>query len=137
MPSEIEQFLFDLARRFEPDNEIDSILGPVVKGLLSHESLFRADGIAGADAGWRGVIGGLEALVSVKSIAAMITRLDDWIPTDATAATFESVSLMGPLCRLGLFGREWVSVFFVLHGGCSGSYSMVVARNLQIVLYRT
>ena len=108
LPTEIEQFLFDLARRFEPDNDIDAILGPVVKGLLSHESLFRPDGLSGADAGWRGVIGGLEALVSVKSIAAMITRLDEWIPADATATTFENVSLMGPLCRLGLFGREWV-----------------------------
>ncbi|RXW24458.1 hypothetical protein EST38_g1393 [Candolleomyces aberdarensis] len=84
LPTEIEQFLFDLARR--------------------------ADGLAGADAGWRGVIGGLEALVSVKSIAAMITRLDEWIPADATAVTFESVSLMGPLCRLGLFGREWPAI---------------------------
>ncbi|KAJ2929740.1 hypothetical protein H1R20_g7339, partial [Candolleomyces eurysporus] len=110
LPTEIEQFLFDLARRFEPDNEIDAILGPVVRGLLSHESLFRTDGLAGADAGWRGVIGGLEALVSVKPIAAMITRLDEWIPTDATAVTFESVSLMGPLCRLGLFGREWPAI---------------------------
>ncbi|RXW24419.1 hypothetical protein EST38_g1415 [Candolleomyces aberdarensis] len=110
LPTEIEQFLFDLARRFEPDNEIDAILGPVVKGLLSHESLFRTDGLAGADAGWRGVIGGLEALVSVKSIAAMITRLDEWIPMGATAATFERASLMGPLCRLGLFGREWPAI---------------------------
>ncbi|KAJ2929747.1 hypothetical protein H1R20_g7337, partial [Candolleomyces eurysporus] len=110
LPTEIEQFLFDLARGFEPDNEIDAILGPVVRGLLSHESLFRTDGLAGADAGWRGVIGGLEALVSVKSIAAMITRLDEWIPMDATARTFESVSLMGPLCRLGLFGREWPAI---------------------------
>jgi len=111
LPSEIEQFLQDLARRFEPDNEIDSVLGPVVRGLLFHESLSRPDGISGHDAGWRGVIGGLEALVSVKAIAAMITRLDDWIPKNANAATFERVSLLGPLCRLGVFGREWVSLY--------------------------
>ncbi|KAF5338878.1 hypothetical protein D9611_008795 [Ephemerocybe angulata] len=109
-PSEIEQFLQDLARRFEPDNEIDAVLGPVVKRLLWHESLVKPDGISGHDAGWRGVIGGLEALVSVKPIAAMITRMDDWIPQSANARTFEQVSLMGPLCRLGLFGREWPNI---------------------------
>ncbi|KAJ3542484.1 hypothetical protein NMY22_g3494 [Coprinellus aureogranulatus] len=109
-PTDIEQFLQDLARRFEPDNEIDAVLGPVVRGLCFHESLFRADGLSGHDAGWRGVVGGLEALTSVKSIAAMITRLDDWIPVNATAVTFENVSLMGPLCRLGLFAREWPAI---------------------------
>ncbi len=40
-PSDVEQFLQDFARRFEPDNEIDDILAPVVRGLLFHESLFR------------------------------------------------------------------------------------------------
>lgn len=109
-PNEIEQFLQDLARRFEPDNEIDSVLGPVVRGLCFHPSLFRADGLSGHDAGWRGVVGGLEALTSVKSIASMITRLEDWIPANANPVTFENISLMGPLCRLGLFAREWPAI---------------------------
>lgn len=94
------------------------MLGVVVRRLLWHESLFRADGITGVDAGWRRVIGGLEALVSVKPIAAMITRLEEWIPTGATAVNFEQLSLMGPLCRLGLFGREWVSVSHLILGYC-------------------
>ncbi|KAJ7644172.1 ubiquitin elongating factor core-domain-containing protein [Roridomyces roridus] len=109
-PSDIELFLQDLTRRFEPDNEIDGVLGPVVSQLLHHESLFRPEGLLGGDAAWRGVIGGLEALVSVKGIAVMITRLEDWIPLEATAATFERASLMGPLCRLGIFGREWPAI---------------------------
>ncbi|KAF7298968.1 U-box domain-containing protein [Mycena indigotica] len=109
-PSDIGGFLQDLARRFEPDNEIDGILGPVVTQLLFHESLSRPEGLLGGDSGWRGVIGGLDALVSVKSIASMITRLEDWNPPNATAATIEHISLMGPLCRLGVFGREWPSV---------------------------
>ncbi|KAJ3503365.1 hypothetical protein NLJ89_g8468 [Agrocybe chaxingu] len=109
-PSDIEQFLLDLARRFEPDNEIDGILGPVVADLLFHESLFRAEGLGGGDASWRGVVSGLEALVSVKSIATMITRLDAWNPPEATAATFERVSLLGPLCRLGVFPTEWPGI---------------------------
>lgn len=108
-PSDIESFLQDLGRRFEPDNELDGILGPVVRLLLFHISLFRPEGLGGGDSIWRGVIGGLEALVSIKSIAVMITRLPEWLPANATASTFERVTLMGPLCRLGVFGREWVS----------------------------
>ncbi|KAF9221552.1 hypothetical protein BS17DRAFT_784937 [Gyrodon lividus] len=109
-PAEVEPFLQDLARRFEPDNEIDGVLGPVAQQLLFHESLLRPEGLGGGDSSWRGVVGGVETLVSVKSIAAMLTRLDEWNPPHATAPTFEKVTLMGPLCRLGVFSREWPSV---------------------------
>ncbi|KAG7088410.1 hypothetical protein E1B28_012407 [Marasmius oreades] len=109
-PSDIEQFLQELAVRFEPDNEIDGILGPVVHDLLFHPSLFRPEGLAGGDSSWRGVVGGLEALVSVKAIATMITRMPEWIPPGATAANIELTSLMGPLCRLGVFSREWPKI---------------------------
>ena len=105
--SEIETFLHDLVRRFEPDNEIDLVLGPVVARLCSHQSL--AVGFATGD-GWRGVISGLEALVSVKPIAAMITRLPEWNPETASAPEFETRSLLGPLLRLGVFHRDWVGV---------------------------
>ena len=107
--SDIEQFMKDLANRFEPDNELDGILAPVVTGLLFHESLFRPEGLAGGDAGWRGVISGLEMLVSVKAIAMMITRMEQWSPINATGPTFERLSLLGPLMRLGVFPFEWVS----------------------------
>lgn len=40
----------------------------------------------------------------------MITRLDEWNPKDATAANIERVSLMGPLCRLNVFGHEWPTI---------------------------
>ncbi|TFK61391.1 hypothetical protein BDN72DRAFT_828292 [Pluteus cervinus] len=109
-PSDIDQFLQDLARKFEPDNEIDSVLGPVVQGLLFHESLFRPEGLGGGDASWRGVISGLEALVSVKSIATMITRMPQWNPEEASAPTFERLALLGPLCRLGVFSKEWPGI---------------------------
>ena len=107
-PSDIEPFLKDIVRRFEPDDEIDDILGPVVKALCFHESLFRPEGLAGGDSSWRGIIGGLEALVSIKSIAKMFTRHEDFNPTNAQAHTIEVVSLLGPLLRLGVFQREWV-----------------------------
>jgi len=116
-PSDIEQFLQDLARRFEPDNEIDGVLGPVVKELLFHESLFRPEGLSGGDSGWRGVVNGLELLVSIKSIAVMISRMEEWNPPYATAPTFERQSLLGPLCRLGVFPHEWVrSLFCCING---------------------
>ena len=104
--ADIETFLTDLVRRFEPDNEIDGVLGPVVVRLCSHESL--KIGFASGD-GWRGVISGLEALISVKAIAAMVTRLPEWNP-DVAAPEFEMRSLMGQLLRLGVFHAEWVRV---------------------------
>lgn len=104
--SEIEAFLQDLVRRFEPEGDLDGVLGPVVVKLCCHESL--NVGFASAD-GWRGVISGLEALVSVKAIANMITRLPEWNP-DVPAPEFEVKSLMGRLLRLGVFHREWVCV---------------------------
>ncbi|KAF8195457.1 ubiquitin elongating factor core-domain-containing protein [Pholiota molesta] len=109
-PSDVEQFLQDFARRFEPDNELDDILAPVVRGLLFHESLFRPEGLGGSDSSWRGVVSGLEVLVSIKSIASMITRMEDWNPVEATAANFETKSLLGPLSRLGVFFPEWPKV---------------------------
>jgi len=107
-PSDVEQFLQDLVKRFEPDHEIDDILGPVVRKLLSHRCLMDPQGLASTDGKWRGVLGGLEALVGNRSIAAMITRLEDFNPAGATAATLELSSLLGPLCRLGIFPFEWV-----------------------------
>ncbi|KAH9841644.1 ubiquitin elongating factor core-domain-containing protein [Rhodofomes roseus] len=108
-PAEVEPFLQDLVKRFEPDNEIDGVLGPVVNQLCFHESLFRPEGLAGGDGSWRAVISGLEALVNIKSIAVMITRLQFWNP-EATPVTFERVSLLGPLLRLGVFDREWPAI---------------------------
>lgn len=120
-PTEIEPFLNDLARRFGPDpnsatspddfSELEGILAPVVRSLLFHESLSRPEGLGGGDAGWRGVVSGLEALVGVKPIAEMIVGMEEWIPEGAGPQDFERLSLMGPLCKLGVFTREWVSLF--------------------------
>jgi ubiquitin conjugation factor E4 B len=115
-PTDVESLLQDLARRFEPDNEIDGILGPVVVELLFHPCLFRSEGIGGSDTTWRGVLGGLEALVSIKSIAIMLTRMEQWNPPSATAADFERISLLGPLCRQGFFWRDWVKTPLIFYG---------------------
>ncbi|KIM56094.1 hypothetical protein SCLCIDRAFT_133427 [Scleroderma citrinum Foug A] len=106
-PTEVGPFLQDLTCRFEADDELETVLGSVVHQLLFHESLMRPEGIGGSDSSWRSVINGVEALISIKSIALMFTRLPEWNPLNATAATFERQSLMGPLCRLGVFSREW------------------------------
>ncbi|EKM79473.1 hypothetical protein AGABI1DRAFT_74542 [Agaricus bisporus var. burnettii JB137-S8] len=107
--SNIEQFVQELARRFQ-DEELEPVLGPVVKELLSHECLTRPEGLAGGDAGWRGVVSGLELLVTIKSVASMITCMPEFNPPEATAPTIETLSLMGPLCRLGVFGNEWPAI---------------------------
>lgn len=121
-PNDVEPFIQDLVRRFEPDDELDGVLGPVVVGLCHHESLFKPEGLASGDAGWRGIVGGLEVLVSNKSVANMIPRLDAWNPEGATASNFETVSLLGPLLRLGVFQREWVRPF------CSSVFSALSYR---------
>ncbi|KXN88270.1 Ubiquitin conjugation factor E4 [Leucoagaricus sp. SymC.cos] len=107
--SDVEQFIQELAQRFQGD-DLEGVLGPVIKGLLFNECLFRPEGLAGGDAGWRGVISGLELLVSIKSIAILITQMEEFNPPDATAPTIEKVSLLGPLCRLGIFGKEWPDI---------------------------
>lgn len=108
-PDDIPSFLNDLAQRFEPEGELVNILSPTVKMLLFHDSLARREGLGGADQGWRNVMSGLEALVSIKPIAIMLTQMEEWNPQAATAPDFETQSLMGPLLRLSTFGFEWVS----------------------------
>jgi ubiquitin conjugation factor E4 B len=105
---EVPRLLQDIVQRFEPEDGLAEILGPVVTKLLFHPCLFREEGLAASDPRWRGVLTGLEALVAQKQIATMIIKSDEWIPADATAATFETKSLMGPLLRLNVFSREWV-----------------------------
>ena len=105
---EIPQLLQDVVHRFDAEDGLAEVLGPVVIKLLSHSSLFREEGLAASDPQWRGVLTGLEALVAHKQIAIMITKMDEWNPADATAVTFETSSLMGPLLRLNVFSQEWV-----------------------------
>ncbi|KAI9465596.1 ubiquitin elongating factor core-domain-containing protein [Lactarius psammicola] len=104
---EVPRLLQDIVQRFDPEGGLAEILGPVVTKLLFHPCLFREEGLAASDPRWRGVLTGLEALVAHKQIATMITKMDEWIPADATAMTFETKSLMGPLLRLNVFSREW------------------------------
>ncbi|TFY76233.1 hypothetical protein EWM64_g7779 [Hericium alpestre] len=105
--SEIEPFLQDVVRRFEPDEELESVIGPVVTSLLFHECLRRPEGISSVDSLWRGVIAGFEALVAHKPIVQMMVRMEEWNPPNATAAGFEHQSLLGPLLRLNVFPRDW------------------------------
>lgn len=111
---EVPRFLQDIVQRFDPEDALTEILGPAVTKLLFHPSLFREEGLAASDPRWRGVLTGLEALVGHKEIATMIIKMDEWNPVDATSATFETKSLMGPLLRLNVFSREWVRGAFEL-----------------------
>ncbi|OBZ71580.1 Ubiquitin conjugation factor E4 [Grifola frondosa] len=85
------------------------VLGPVVLQLCFDPSVSKSEGFASGDA-WRGVISGFEALISVKAIAVVITRLPHWNPENVNAVQFERASLLGPLLGLGVFEREWPSI---------------------------
>ncbi len=106
--SEIPQLLQDIVNQFAPEDGLAEVLSPIVIKLLLHLSLLREEGLAASDPQWCGILTGLEALVSHKLIAIMITKMDEWNPANATAVTFETRSLMGPLLRLNVFSREWV-----------------------------
>ena len=109
-PSEIEVFLQDLVNRFEPEGDLELVLGPVVRDLACHDSLSKSEGLASSDSQWRGVIAGLEALVSNKHIIHMIIRMPEWDPKEATPTDMEDISLMGPLLSLNVFPRDWVCI---------------------------
>lgn len=86
---EVEPFIIDLARRFEEDG-LEDVLGPVV---LDIAKVVQADtgGLMGSATGtqsWRAGVGALEALVAVKSVAAMVR-----IPsvTSCTGETYSNV----------------------------------------------
>ncbi|KAG2028816.1 ubiquitin elongating factor core-domain-containing protein [Suillus americanus] len=115
-PTEVQLFLQDLAARFTDPDELFNTLSTVVRTLVAHSLIMPSEGIGGSggDSAWRGVIGGMEALVGVKPIAEMITRMPQWLGegfgVEVTAANFERLSLMGPLLRLGTFSREWPGI---------------------------
>ncbi|KZS93704.1 hypothetical protein SISNIDRAFT_474241 [Sistotremastrum niveocremeum HHB9708] len=109
---EFPLFLTDLQRRFQTADEdvLDEILGPVVRLLTFSSWLARPEGLASGDNGWRSIVTGLEALMSNKGIAKMVTKLEEWCPENASASSFERSSLLGPLIRLGVFQREWPTI---------------------------
>ncbi|KAG2356286.1 ubiquitin elongating factor core-domain-containing protein [Suillus spraguei] len=115
-PTEVQLFLQDLAARFTDPDELLNTLSTLVRTLVAHSLVMPSEGIGGSggDSAWRGVIGGMEALVGVKPIAEMITRMPQWLGegygVEVTAANFERLSLMGPLLRLGTFSREWPGI---------------------------
>ncbi|OAX40417.1 hypothetical protein K503DRAFT_791386 [Rhizopogon vinicolor AM-OR11-026] len=115
-PAEVEPFLQDLAARFTDPDELHQTLGNVVLLVSSHDSLTRPEGIGGVggDSGWRAIVSGMEALVSIKPIAEMITKMPAWLGEgygfEVSPSDFERVSIMGRMLGLGTFSREWPAI---------------------------
>ncbi|KZW03235.1 hypothetical protein EXIGLDRAFT_243210 [Exidia glandulosa HHB12029] len=110
-PGDMEHFIADLGRRFDNDG-LEDVLGPVVELVAwKNEALLRPTGLGGGDSGWRQVISALEALVSSKPIATMITRLPRWCPENLPAQVLELGCLFGPLLRLHVMPREWPHIW--------------------------
>lgn len=106
-PAEVHPFLNDLSARFQASGELTDVLAPVFTRLLHDPSLLDPAGLVAPDAGWRRVLAGLEVLVSIKGGPEALTEIPAFVPTEATAANFEVVSLLGPLMRLGVVQRDW------------------------------
>ncbi|KAG2045883.1 hypothetical protein BDR06DRAFT_965538, partial [Suillus hirtellus] len=115
-PTEVQPFLQDLVVSFADPDELFTTLSTLIRTLSARTLTIPSEGIGGSggDSAWRGVVGGMEALVGVKPIAEMITRMPQWLGEGfrvvVTAANFERMSLMGPLLRLGKFSREWPGI---------------------------
>jgi ubiquitin conjugation factor E4 B len=110
MPTDLSDLFTDLSARFLDDG-LEEIVEPIIQILCFHPSLQRPEGVGGGDVAWRSIVAAIDCLVGVKGVASVMTRFDEWCPQNASPAQFEHVSLMGPLLRLGVFNREWVSGF--------------------------
>ncbi|QRW20227.1 ubiquitin conjugation factor E4 [Rhizoctonia solani] len=100
---DVEAFIGDLAKRFADDG-MDEIFGPIITMVIG---ALPAEGLGSGGSEWRAVVGALEALVSDKNVAMAFPRLPNWLPEHVTPHEVEFASLLGPLARMGIFGREW------------------------------
>lgn len=109
-PGDMEQFIGDLGRRFENDG-LDEVLGPVAELVAwKNEALLRPQGLGGGDTGWRQAVGAIEALVSSKAVATMITKLPRWCPANLSPQVMEYGCLLGPLMRLHTMPHTWPEI---------------------------
>ncbi|CAE6512214.1 unnamed protein product [Rhizoctonia solani] len=100
---DVEAFIGDLAKRFVDDG-LDDIFGPIITMVIG---ALPAEGLGSGGSEWRAVVGALEALVSDKNVAMAFPRLPNWLPEGVAPHNVEFTSLLGPLARMGVFGREW------------------------------
>ncbi|KDN45409.1 hypothetical protein RSAG8_04996, partial [Rhizoctonia solani AG-8 WAC10335] len=100
---DVEAFIGDLAKRFVDDG-LDEIFAPIINMVVG---ALPAEGLGSGGSEWRAVVGALEALVSDKHVATTVSRLPNWLPEGVAPHNVEFDSLLGPLARMGIFGREW------------------------------
>ncbi|KAJ1303373.1 hypothetical protein OPQ81_011567 [Rhizoctonia solani] len=100
---DVEAFIGDLAKRFVDDG-LEEIFGSIITMVVG---ALPAEGLGSGASEWRAVVGALEALVSDKNVAAVFPRLPNWLPEGVAPQDVEFASLLGPLARMGIFGREW------------------------------
>ena len=122
-PSDIDLFLQDLAcltTRWMKYSVL-SFAFYCFTSRFSGRKIWVEGMLAGAvsSVGWK-----FRCLSIIVSRHMMITRMEEWNPQNVTAASFkfERISLLGPLCRLGVFLQEWVCYlscfFFCLNIEC-------------------
>ncbi|KAF9586088.1 hypothetical protein BGW38_009841 [Lunasporangiospora selenospora] len=103
-PSKVPtEFIKDLALRFKDDGLVD-IIQPVISGISAkaRQATILTD--------WRTPISVLISLTEIPEVAAAITEVATWNPTNATARQIEIVSALGPFFKTSGFCTDDPSV---------------------------
>ncbi|KAF9900188.1 hypothetical protein EC991_007790 [Linnemannia zychae] len=97
------EFLKDIADRFKDDG-LDAIVQPLVAGLAARART------ATILTDWRTPLRALLTLTDIPAMAAAITQVATWNPTNATARQLEIVSALGPFLKTSGFCADDPSV---------------------------
>lgn len=107
-PADLLPFLNDLAAGFTEGSMADVITPTLSLFFQEWFKITPTPDLMGSE--WRKYLGAVSLLVQVKSIAALLPTLPVWVAPNVTAPKIEWQSLLGPLTRLSVFSREFVSV---------------------------
>jgi ubiquitin conjugation factor E4 B len=119
--TELLPFLNDLSGSFGQSNEMADVITPTLS-LLFQEwfKITPTPDLLGSE--WKQYLGAMNTMAQVKGIAASVSctylhqlkqtqlpTLPIWVAPGVTAPKVEWQSLLGPLSRLSVFPREFVS----------------------------
>jgi ubiquitin conjugation factor E4 B len=106
-PDEILPFLNDLANGVSREQLVDTITPTLSLCFQAWFGISPTPDISGPE--WRQYLGAVATLTQVKQIAAEMPSLGVWVAQGVTAPKIEYQSILGPLTRLSVYPREFVS----------------------------
>lgn len=107
-PGDLLPFLNDLAVGFQEGSLADVITPTLSLFFQEWFKIVPTPDLMGTE--WRKYLGAVSLLVKNKAIAALLPSLPIWVAPGVTASKIEWQSLLGPLTRLSVFSREFVSL---------------------------